>query len=501
MADASYETITRLIENSEKGLAQIEVILPTVLETRQVVLDSVKKQEDTGVVIDLLLIVLDILLAENEVMYDLSASLDALLRSRNDYTKRYYMQSLNLCFWEACQVFVGEYGDDDCGLLTKLEKVTKQMNQAGCQSICTHIIDDIQDFRKNYCDKELRNITRHYDDPIKMYEKQHALNDIDFFAKGASQLMAIRMEISVLSTYLLNHLHPLKREHQSFTRNSRFHIKPMVNGMLFKAFQRKALKDDIQRILDQGQASLDNCFQVYNKCQTAEKFLIENNYHVSGEFDKIKSMVRLRMELLFLRYDVACSVWGYLNAVSDKERSQNLRLIHITKQAALTHIYGYNDIVRGKSLWAKIKEMEESDSEKLATNSVEKLLKELTDNLRQDNEYSRMFAHYRYKQNFYIPARLEAFNNMEHHKELIAAEKLLKVCKVLDVYTSDLLLYIDEKQKHEQKKRYDRWMVMIDGLEVKSGNNDKVKKMMKPLRELIDKIYNKRDNDNWASRK
>lgn len=168
MADASPQTIERLIANSEKGLKDIELSLPLILETRQAVLDAIEKQEESNVVLDLMLAVFDTLLAENEVIYDLSASFDALLKAKDDYTKRFYMQSLNLCFVEACQLFAGEDGNEN-GLLTRLEGLTKQLNQAGCQLIASHIIDDIQAFRNDFCDRDLRNTTRHYDTPIKMY--------------------------------------------------------------------------------------------------------------------------------------------------------------------------------------------------------------------------------------------------------------------------------------------------------------------------------------------
>ena len=175
MADASPESIPRLIENSEKGLAQIEMSSPILLEGRKAIEDAINKQEERNAVLYLLLLVYDTLLAENEVIYDLSASLDPLLKATDDYAKRYYMQSLNLCFWEACQLFVGEEGDED-GLLSKLVKLTKELNQAGCELILKHIIDDIQEFRTNFADRDLRNITRHYDDPVKMYEKQRILS-------------------------------------------------------------------------------------------------------------------------------------------------------------------------------------------------------------------------------------------------------------------------------------------------------------------------------------
>ena len=489
MADASPETIERLIGNSEKGLKDIEMSLPLILETRQAVLDAIDKQKESNVVLELMLVVFDTLLAENEVIYDLSASLDALLKAKNDYTKRYYMQSLNLCFVEACLLFAGDENDEN-SLLTRLEKLTKQLNQAGCQFIASHIIDDIQAFRKDYCDRELRNITRHYDDPIKMYEKQQGLNNIDFFAKGASQLMAIRMEVTVLSSFLLRLFAPVNKQEQNVAskKTCGFDIKGIINDAIFKAFKKNNLEEKIQRMLDKGQSTIDDCYRLYNQCQAAIRFLEEKNCR-TDDFKKMESILKLRMEALFLQYDLACSVWGFLNASSDKERSQNLRLIHITKQAALTHIYGYNDNVREKSLWTEIKIIEETRNEKLNTSFVEKLLEDLTGNLTEDKEYSQMFAHYRYKEDFYIPARLEAFGNMEHHKELMDATKLLQVCKVLVGYTTGLLFCMDEKQKQERKIRHDEWMGKLDELVARSGNDERMRESLNSMQGLINQIY------------
>ena len=490
MVDASPETIQRLIDNSEKGLAQIEMSLPLILETRQAVIDATKKQEGSNVVLDLMLAVFDTLLAENEVIYDLSASLDALLKATDDYTKRFYMQSLNLCFVEACRLFEGEKGDEN-GLLTRLEKLTKQIHQAGCEYIAQHIIDDIREFREAYCDRDLRNITRHYDDPIKMYEKLQGLTSIEHYAKGASQLMAIRMEVSVVSTYLLSLLTSVKKESQNIVSGKRcdLNIKGLLNDAIFKALKKRDLKAEVQRTLVKGQHSLDECYKLYNQIVASVKYLEERNYQIPEEFKKMVSLIQLRMEVLFMRYDVACSVWGYLNASTDKERSQNLRLIHITKQAALTHIYGYTEKVRENSLWAAIKKIEESGSTKLNTDSVEKMLVELTGNLNEDKENSQIFAHYRYKQDFYIPERLEAFNKMEHHKELMDAIKLLNICKVLEGYTVGLLFCIDDTRKKKQQKQHDEWKDLIDGVVTKAGNDEGVKEALKPLRDLVNSVY------------
>lgn len=488
MADASLETIQRLISNSEKGLAQIELSLPLILETRHKLEDVFKEHGSKNAIQELLTCVLDTLLAENEVIYDLTASLDALLKSNDDYSKRYYMQSMNLCFWEASQVFVGE-NDDNNGLLQRLECLCGHLNLVGCQFLIRHIIEDIQIFRNGYANRKLRNITRHYDHPIKIYEEVQKLDNIDFFAKGASQLMAIRMEISVISSSLLNLLAPPKSDSPRNVSPQKDGVVQIINEVIIEKLVNKDFKGELQKVLSRGQRAVDDYYHQYNCCCKAIALLKEKGSNIPDVFEQMKSLILLRMEALFLRYDVACSVWGYINASSDKERSQNLRLIHITKQAALSYIYGYTENTRKNSLWAKIKSIEEVNNERLDTVGVENTLEELTNDLKSDNKQSRMYAHYRHKENFYIPDRLEAFGKMLHAKELEDSLKLLNVCKSLDKYTFVLLRCINEKQEQERKVQHDEWIEMIDGLVAKSGNDERVKESLKPMIDLIEMVY------------
>lgn len=487
MTDASLETIQRLIENSEKSLALLEMSWPQILETRRAVLNKRKEQEDNAV-LDLTLVLLDSLLAENEITYDISASLNALLKTKDGYTKRYYMQSLNLCFWEACQLFVGEDADED-GLLSRLEKLTKELNQTGCQYISRHIIDDVEEFRKNYTDRSLRKITRHYDNPIKMYEKLIGVNNTEYFAKGASQMMAICMELSVVSSYLQNMIVPVKNDFHAVAVAKGLDIEGILNDAMFEELDEKDLRIVVEQALSTGQKDIDECYRLYQNCKRIKEYLESRNYQHLEDLKNLESQILLRMETLYLRYDIICPVWGYLNAASNTERSQNLRLIHITKQAALTHIYGYNDDSRSKSLWKKIKAIEESNNESINTDGVEELLKELTSNLKEDRDKSNIFTHYRYKQDLYIPDRLEALSKMFHYKELNDSLKLIKVCKVLDDYTMSLLHCMDEKQEQERRKKYDEWTGKMGELMGMAGDNKIDADALKPMQQLIDLLY------------
>lgn len=140
-------------------------------------------------------------------------------------------------------------------------------------------------------------------------------------------------------------------------------------------------------------------------------------------------------------------------------------------------------------MWAKIVDVEEAGDERLNTVDVEKTLKDMTSNLQEDKSNSNMFAHYRYKEAFYIPARLEAFGKMEHHTELMEAMKLLNVCKSMETYTVKLLCCMNENQKKERKRQYDEWMSKIDEFTSKAGHDMQVAEALRPLRELISMVY------------
>lgn len=283
--EASPETIQRLIDNFKKGLAQIELSSPLILETRQTVEGVINKKGANSDIHVLLLCVLDTILAEDEVIYDLSASLDALLKAKDDYTKRYYMQSMNLCFWESCQVFVGQK-DDINGLLQRLESQCGQLNLVGCKLLINHIIDDIQTFRKGYANRTLRNITRHYDHPIKMYEKLQELDSIESFAKGASQLMTIRMEISVVSSYLLNLLTPKSRVSLRNVSPQKDGVVKIVNDVVIEKLVSEDFKGELQKVLRHGQRTVDDCYRQYNCCRKATALLEERGSIVLDVFEK-----------------------------------------------------------------------------------------------------------------------------------------------------------------------------------------------------------------------
>ena len=78
---------------------------------------------------------------------------------------------------------------------------------------------------------------------------------------------------------------------------------------------------------------------------------------------------------------------------------------------------------------------------------------------------------------------------MDHHKELMDAMKLLKICNTLEGYTADLLCVLEQKQRLERKSQHEKWNGRIDSFVAKAGNDERIKEALNPFRKLIEIVY------------
>lgn len=488
MALASKESIDRLIANSGKTLATLEGSYADVLSLRKAVEKAKEQTQENSVVLDLLAITADVILTSTEVSYDLSASLKSMLMAKDVYAKRFCMQSLNLCFCESVCCLVGSDGN---GLLTKLEASTKETSLTGCQFLTRHIINDIQLFADKFPNRNLRNITRHYSDPIRMYGEYQKLTDEDFFAKGVNELLAIIMEIHVVTSYVLSIMRLCQTETPSKVNSPApsLDIQKLLNNAIFVAFEKRNVKDELNKTIQKGQSAVDECYGLYRKTQGAKAYLQGGKIEDVAIFGQLQSLVLLRMQAVYMKSDLACAVWSYLNAESDKERSQSLRMIHITKQAALTHLYGYNEKTRKESLWNRIKDIAETKDSRLDAESVESAFKELTKDLKTDSKQSRVFTHYRHKDELYLPARLDALKQMNHRQELEEVLQLFGLCNKIDTYLHQLLTTMNKTQDAKTKKQRDEYLKKIDDMAAMVGNDERAKHAFDAIKGFINSFF------------
>lgn len=455
MADASKESKERLVLNVDGNLSFIESLLPDIQNSIRLI-DSIKKQgNSSSSLLDSLAVCEDVLLGSYAVIYDIMASLKRMIKTDNAYIKRYQMSSLNICFFEGCKLFVDSDGGKS-GILNKLESSATSLNLVGEQFLIRHIIDDIDSFSTKYCrDSALRNLFRHYDDPIKMYEAYAKLNDEDLSAKGVSEMMAYFLETRVVCEHFLQTLIPFSEKsncHETETSKSgNSRIGELLNDCVVGALRKKNAHKVIENTVSQGAEEIDKLYKDFNYCDKAKKFLSDSIHcEDMSSFDAVEDLIRIRMMAEFMRMDIGCAMLAYLESSTDMERAQSLRHIQITKQAALTHLYGYTEDTRQCSLWNKIVKAVERENVKIDSESLHEQFKKMTTDIKTDSRHSNIYAHYRYRDDLYVSARLDAYSKMNQMSVIYETLPLLNLVKEISQYS---LRVLDPIAKRQEEKR------------------------------------------------
>lgn len=455
MADASKESKERLVLNVDGNLSFIESLLPDIQNSIRLI-DSIKKQgNSSSSLLDSLAVCEDVLLGSYAVIYDIMASLKRMIKTDNAYIKRYQMSSLNICFFEGCKLFVDSDGGKS-GILNKLESSATSLNLVGEQFLVRHIIDDIDSFCVKYChDSALRNLFRHYDDPIKMYEAYAKLNDEDIFAKGVSEMMAYFLETRVVCEHFLQTLIPFSRKEncpeQVDSKSVKSTISELFNTCIADALRKKNVHKVIGDAVIQGTKEIDKLYKDYSFCEKAKEFLSDSiQCEDLSPFDAVEDLIRIRMMAEFMRMDIGCAMLAYLESSTDMERAQSLRHIQITKQAALTHLYGYTKDTRQCSLWNKIVTAVERENVKIDSESLHEQFKKMTTDIKTDSRHSNIYVHYRYRDDLYVSARLDAYSKMNQMSVIYETLPLLNLVKEISQYS---LRVLDSIAKRQEEKR------------------------------------------------
>ena len=169
------------------------------------------------------------------------------------------------------------------------------------------------------------------------------------------------------------------------------------------------------------------------------------------------------------------------------DRSVCLHRIYMIETAALTHLYGYDDKHRQKSIWYKIKKIAEFTSVP-ELKQIEQQLAEYTDTL--DSNRRNMYTHYQENGLSNISRRWLDFQKMDHVKELFRLLKLMGLCKDIYLYTLQLLSAMrktQEKKSVETRRQYNDMLSKIGDIGVKA-NNQKVIDRSERLQTRINKF-------------
>ena len=437
--NASKETINILINNAKSAISDSEHILKNT--------ELIKSRLSTFDGANYLQLLFELLSGSLLAVYEVCSDMKNMLSTDNVYVKRFHMQMINLSQYEWCKYLVGR---DHGGVIPKL---INHLNDSHKETIeLESILQQLRLLGKK-CDAGLRNITAHYDNPNTMYSKLVTLNDEDIYAKRVGdQLLVHDMILQYISPILqmITEILCTNNRECTYTKSvDKYSIIDIINKKVADAFHNKEKLD----IVITGQIAnawenIESHKKNYTICEKAIEYLTDKQVDCS-RLTEIQALEELRWEVSFMQYDLACSMNSYLKADSNAERSICFMRAYRNEISALSHLYGYNDEYREKSIWSKIRTVPEFKSI-LLSKEIEDELIALTSNF--DPNKRTLYTHYREDTKLNISERWQCANEMNHPEELMQMLRLVTLCKKNNQFLVSLVssMHLSEKQKNDE---------------------------------------------------
>lgn len=437
--NASKETINILINNAKSAISDSEHILKNT--------ELIKSRLSTFDGANYLQLLFELLSGSLLAVYEVCSDMKNMLSTDNVYVKRFHMQMINLSQYEWCKYLVGR---DHGGVIPKL---INHLNESHKETIeLESILQQLRLLGKK-CDAGLRNITAHYDNPNTMYSKLVTLNDEDIYAKRVGdQLLVHDMILQYISPILqmITEILCTNNRECTYTRSvDKYSIIDIINKKVAEAFHNKEKLD----IVIAGQIAnawenIESHKKNYTICEKAIEYITDKQVGCS-RFTEILALEELRWEVSFMQYDLACSMNSYLKADSNAERSMCFMRAYRNEISALSHLYGYNDEYREKSIWRKLRTVPEFKSIPLSKEIEDELIA-LTSNF--DPNKRNLYTHYREDTKLNISERWQCANEMNHPEELMQMLRLVTLCKKINQFLVSLVSSMNstEKRKNDE---------------------------------------------------
>ena len=194
---ASKYSLNSLVQNSQDTMAVLEETFPAMMELRTrltaIGADDIDNAES---ILAFFSKTEDLIIGSHFILHELMASLRHLLGANIDYEKRYHIQNINLSLCEAYNYFAGNTHN---GVWSLLRPMILALDNPILHSYITIIENELTKLGTEFCDKQMRNTTAHYDKPIKMYNLVNSITEEDKYCKAVSQYMLIHLRISQIS--------------------------------------------------------------------------------------------------------------------------------------------------------------------------------------------------------------------------------------------------------------------------------------------------------------
>lgn len=386
---ASKETIANLIVNSGLAIDELYKVLNVELVVRSLM--DVRTPQ-------LYILTQDLQNGIKFILMDMSVSCRAEFAVDNICEKRFYLKNIQASISEGYKL-IYNFGKLRSRSLWK--KLMMKVCKDGSQELideCMEIDKNLETFGKTEIDKELRDLTLHYDDEmIKVYQKTLSVNNEDKVMKIVVRFWGILQDIVLFTqkvdAYCLEATN-IEKIYPAFQITPK--VNPFHQTVCNLINKESKLEDVLKNIIQRGAEGLDCLAKYWFSTKRIEKHIQENASTIGHiqEIDNIQALTNVYLLLQFMMLDLAAIVDAYLKSSSNIEYALNLRRVCVIKVSTMVHLYGYTSDEHNCSIWVKIEKMIPKDSRDLkdTANGISRILNEIVTN-NNDKELRSTFVH------------------------------------------------------------------------------------------------------------
>lgn len=329
---ASKETIASLIQNTGKIIQELYIALKSDFAIRRSLDESMPH---------LYSVTHDIKICIRFILMDIGVSCRALFQANFVYEKRFHLKNILASISEDFKVIMNFGKSRKYALWNLLEDELVHIDNSDLIDSYNKIKLRLIEFGDNRIDKDIRDLTLHYDDAmIKVFEKTASLN-------SEEDIMRLLCDFWAILQDMLNFTYTLDEYIKASTgipkpneaTNVQFcvsHDHKMIRSLIDN---KGKLESAILTVLPKATNQLDGMAQHYFQIQKIQKFIKENALS-NIEFPELYNLETLANHELLIRFmslDLASVLNAYLHSESDIEASLNLRRIVVIKTSTFVH--------------------------------------------------------------------------------------------------------------------------------------------------------------------
>ncbi|MBQ2884623.1 MAG: hypothetical protein IJE43_12740 [Alphaproteobacteria bacterium] len=346
---ASDETISNLIVNSGIAINDLYKSLKVELAVRSLMNDSTPL---------LYILTQDLQNGIRFILMDVSVSCRAEFSTSNLYEKRFHLKNIQASISEGYKLLFNFGKQRNKSLWMKLMIEVYNVCDDKLISKGLDIENKLIRFGASNIDKELRDLTLHYDkEMMEVYRKTSDISSEEIVIKKVCGFWALLQDILLfteeLDKYYLNQTGIVKPIITTPVELNVSSLHKIVCQIINREGTLDRLFEELSPTVIKG---IDTMAIYWNSTKRIEGLIHSKLPDIDEvvEINYVQVLTNLQILMRFMMLDLASIVNAYIKSSSDIEFALNLRRVYVTKVSTMLHLYGYNDNEKNRSIWKQI---------------------------------------------------------------------------------------------------------------------------------------------------